>query len=176
MIDIVMRQRGFTIVELLIVIVIISILAVIVIVAYNGIQDRARAAKIQSDEKSLIKAIISARNTTGRTLLEITGNIWTADSCYSQSSGTDLAALPTSDSCWTTYTQALDDISVASGHDVRNLKDPWGRPYYIDENEGEDPFSPCQEDIVAAYSYPFVNYGSNLNVEFVPLSLPDSIC
>ncbi len=90
MIDTVMRQRGFTIVELLIVIVIISILAVIVIVAYSGIQDRARAAKIQTDEKALIKAIISARNTTGNTLLQITGNIWTADACYSQPSAVQI--------------------------------------------------------------------------------------
>lgn len=35
------RQRGFTIVELLIVIVVIAILAAISIVAYNGIQERA---------------------------------------------------------------------------------------------------------------------------------------
>lgn len=36
------RSRGFTIVELLIVIVVIAILASITIVAYNGIQTRAR--------------------------------------------------------------------------------------------------------------------------------------
>jgi prepilin-type N-terminal cleavage/methylation domain-containing protein len=36
------KQAGFTIVELLIVIVVIGILAAITIVAYNGIQDRAR--------------------------------------------------------------------------------------------------------------------------------------
>lgn len=40
---------GFTIVELLIVIVVIGILAAITIVAYNGIQQRAKTATVQSD-------------------------------------------------------------------------------------------------------------------------------
>lgn len=42
-------ERGFTIVELLIVIVVIGILATIVIIAYNGIQNRANDVAIQSD-------------------------------------------------------------------------------------------------------------------------------
>ena len=45
-------RRGFTIVELLIVIVVIAILAGIVIVAYNGIQQRARVAVLISDLKN----------------------------------------------------------------------------------------------------------------------------
>ena len=43
------KQKGFTIVELLIVIVVIGILAAITIVAYNGIQERARVATAQAD-------------------------------------------------------------------------------------------------------------------------------
>src|SRR5665647_197053 len=43
------KQRGFTIVELLIVIVVIGILAAITIVAYSNIQGRARDAKRQTD-------------------------------------------------------------------------------------------------------------------------------
>ena len=41
-------SRGFTLVELLIVIVVIAILAAISIVAYNGVQNRGKAAAAQS--------------------------------------------------------------------------------------------------------------------------------
>lgn len=51
------KQSGFTIVELLIVIVVIAILAAISIVAYNGIQNRAKFSKISQDLKSMQKLI-----------------------------------------------------------------------------------------------------------------------
>ncbi|HEX7483635.1 MAG TPA: prepilin-type N-terminal cleavage/methylation domain-containing protein [Candidatus Saccharimonadales bacterium] len=47
------KQIGFTIVELLVVIVIIGILAGITIVAYNGIQQRARVSTAQTDMRNL---------------------------------------------------------------------------------------------------------------------------
>jgi len=51
------NRKGFTVVELLIVIVVIGILAAITIVAYNGIQNRANDAAVQSDVAALVKKI-----------------------------------------------------------------------------------------------------------------------
>ena len=50
-------QRGFTIVELLIVIIVIAILAAIVIVAFNGIQSRARDAKRLTDISTVYREL-----------------------------------------------------------------------------------------------------------------------
>ena len=49
------KEKGFTIVELLIVIVVIGILAAIVIVAYNGIQNRAKTVRAQTNANAVQK-------------------------------------------------------------------------------------------------------------------------
>lgn len=51
------KQSGFTIVELLIVIVVIGILAAITIVAYNGVQQRAQDSRRASDITSIQQAL-----------------------------------------------------------------------------------------------------------------------
>ena len=55
------HKTGFTIVELLIVIVIIGILAAITIVAYNGIQNRGYDSSVQSDLRNIGKKLEIAR-------------------------------------------------------------------------------------------------------------------
>lgn len=55
------QERGFTIVELLIVIVVIGILAGITIVAYSGITNRANLSKIQGNANS-VQSVAEAFN------------------------------------------------------------------------------------------------------------------
>lgn len=54
-----MKNRGFTIVELLIVVVVIAILAAITIVAYNGIQARTKNSAASTTAQSAAKKVLS---------------------------------------------------------------------------------------------------------------------
>jgi prepilin-type N-terminal cleavage/methylation domain-containing protein len=58
-------ERGFTIVELLIVIVVIGILAAITIVAFNGVQQRARNTQYKTDASTIVKKAEALNADTG---------------------------------------------------------------------------------------------------------------
>lgn len=68
------NTSGFTIVELLIVIVVIAVLAAISIVAYNGIQNRTAVSRSLSDLSSLNKIIQVYYATNGS--YPTTANAW----------------------------------------------------------------------------------------------------
>lgn len=70
------RTHGFTIVELLIVIVVIAILAAISIVAYNGMQKRARDTIRVSDLKQVQKNLELFRVDQGRYPITPGGATW----------------------------------------------------------------------------------------------------
>lgn len=70
-------RAGFTIVELLIVIVVIGILAAITIVSYRGIQERATFTSLKSDLRSLNTAVQLYHANTGS--YPSTNDAWSGD-------------------------------------------------------------------------------------------------
>ena len=51
------NQRGFTIIELLVVVAVISILTLISLTLYSNVQSRSRLAKAQADTRTMASAI-----------------------------------------------------------------------------------------------------------------------
>lgn len=70
-------SRGFTIVELLIVVIVIAVLAAISVAAYNGIQERARFSSYRSDITAINKAVLLYNSVNGRYPGNVTTGCWT---------------------------------------------------------------------------------------------------
>lgn len=103
------KTTGFTIVELLIVIVIIGILAAITIVAYNGIQSRSKSAKVQQDLKSMQRLVELYKAENGS--YPSTSNTWSYS--YAIPDGFIPSVVPTFANSLPRFTA---DSAVDSGH------------------------------------------------------------
>jgi prepilin-type N-terminal cleavage/methylation domain-containing protein len=169
------KNVGFTIVELLIVIVVIGILAALVLNTFSSAQQRAEAAKRESDLSVLYKATIVARENTGKTMGQITGSYYSGGKCIAYSSynpeGVEPRFLPKSDPCWTGYYSALDNLSSAANTNLDGLKagDARGNPYMFDENEGEGSPPRCTQDTI----WYFTGDNDTMSIwKYVPNSQP----
>ncbi|KKW02614.1 MAG: hypothetical protein UY35_C0014G0040 [Candidatus Saccharibacteria bacterium GW2011_GWC2_48_9] len=109
------NSSGFTIVELLIVIVVIGILAAITIVAFNGVQNRAKATSARSLANSVLKKAEIYNANYGQ--YPSIGNFTAAAGTAGAAAGTE-AALPANTNIITYGAAAGGALSAISGNNT----------------------------------------------------------
>lgn len=101
-------KSGFTLIELLVVIVVIGVLAVITLVAYNGMQGRARDDQRKTDIANIQKALELYYADNGQYPPSVNGG----NTPFSPNSGWSASADPVA---WPAFSNYLTSVNASSG-------------------------------------------------------------
>jgi len=149
------NTSGFTIVELLIVIVVIGILAAITIVAFNGIQNRAENTKTTQALTSVAKALQLYRVDNGDYPTSVDGCIGTSTTYTASYSGR----------CWASSTSGWvvnGNLATALANYIKALPEPSNK----NNNDATDQYRGALYQYVNATDIRL--YGSFLGISSCP--------